>query len=112
MSARAFIGLVVGLALALWLATTPVGAMFGFFVGIAIAFFIAPVVLLSGLPGEAWTPALWVLGGLHFVGVLYYAVRGRLAWSRGDRNDARRRWSIALTPIVLWSNDALQQAWP
>jgi hypothetical protein len=117
MSIRAFLIVVIGWVVVLGLSTTPVGAVAGFFVGVAIAFFVAPVVLLSGLDQAAWMPVLWVLIGLYAALVLYHAGRGVIDWRAGRRDAARRRWAIALSlvalvPAVLWSGEALQRAWP
>lgn len=117
MSIRVFLIVVIGWVVVLGLATTPIGAVPGFFVGVAIAFFVAPVVLLSGLDQAAWMPALWGLVGLYAALVLYHAGRGVIDWRAGRRDAARRRWAIALSlmalvPAVLWSGEALQRAWP
>lgn len=117
MSSRKFLIVLIAWVIVLGLAPTPVGAVAGFFVGVAIAFFVAPVVLLSGVDQAAWMPVLWVLIGLYAALVLYQAGRGAIDWWAGRPDAARRRWAIALSlaaavPALLWSGEALQRAWP
>lgn len=117
MSLRSFAVLVLVWAVAIWLATTPVGAMLGFLGGITVAFFIAPVVLLLNVP-ESWLwPAAWALAAAYALLVLVLALRGALSWARGEAA-AARGWfagaiSLAATAAVLkLSADALVAAWP
>jgi hypothetical protein len=48
----------------MWAANGPIGAMIGFFEGIAVAFFVVPFVMLLHVP-EGW---VWAGRGLCSVG--------------------------------------------
>jgi len=117
MSTRAFVIICIAWAIAIWLATTPLGAMLGFMEGITVAFFVAPIVLILKVP-ESWLwPLVWGLAAAYGTAVLVPAIRGAIAWSRGDAAAARGAFAgaISLAAIALilkLSMDSLDAAWP
>jgi hypothetical protein len=120
MSNRALLIVIIVCAIVLYLATTGAGAAIGFFIGIALAFFVAPIVFgaiyLFKLPDSA---AQMILTGLmiaYGVAVFLVAARSVLALTRADAGAARRHCAIAIIMAtiagVFWlSNGALQAAW-
>jgi hypothetical protein len=120
MSNRGLLIVAIVCAVAVWLATTGVGAVIGFFIGIVIAFFVAPLVFgtvyLFKLPESAAQTILNGLMAAYGAVVLLVALRGVLALMRGDAGTARRHWALAIVlatlAAVFWfSNGALQAAW-
>ena len=124
MSQRAFITLLILLALLVALSAAPFpGAMIGFFFGIAVAFFIAgPAMLIgnalenAGMPVSS-TAALWVLGGLYALLVLAAAIQiwRRLRQQNPDEARSaglRLALLVVLPSMALLSLNAMQNAWP
>lgn len=116
MSTRKFIIIAALWAVALLLSATPLGAIVGFFEGIAVAFFVAPLIFLLHVPQSWLTSAVWALGAAYAVWVLVLAVRGLRAWLRGDANGARGWWAgaislVAIAGVLQLSADALVAAW-
>jgi len=123
-SQRAFVALLILLAVLVALSATPFpGAMIGFLFGIAIAFFVAgPAMLIgkalehAGIPisGQA---ALWMLGGLYAVLILAAAFQIWRRLQRQDPDQARsagvRLALLVALPAMAWlSVNAMQNAWP
>ncbi|TPN76165.1 hypothetical protein FJ987_28850 [Mesorhizobium sp. CU2] len=123
-SQRAFIALLVLLAVLVALSATPFpGALIGFLFGITIAFFVAgPVMLIGKLLENAGVPvsgeaALWMLGGLYALLVVFAAFQ---IWRRLQRQEPDQARSaglrlallIALPSIAWLSVNAMQDAWP
>ena len=124
MSQRAFIVLLVLLAVLVALSATPFpGALIGFFFGIAIAFFVAgPAMLLgkalenAGVPVSG-TTVLWVLGGLYVLLILAAAFQAWRRLTQQRPNEARsaglRLALLIALPSIAWlSVNAMQRAWP
>lgn len=124
MGQRAFITLLILLALFVALSATPFpGAMIGFFFGIAVAFFIAgPTMLIgqalekAGMPVSG-TAVLWALGGLY--GLLVLAAAFQIWRLLQQQNpDAARSAGLRLAllialPSIAWlSVNAMKNAWP
>lgn len=117
MGKRGFILVVIGLALLLLAAKSPLGGIMGFFAGIAIAFFIAGPAMLAGLGQDGFTTIATGLaiawGGL----VLLFAALALRELLAGKPDGARGRAATALVliavPLALWwSNQTLQEMWP
>lgn|GEM_PF-2959363 len=124
MSQRAFIVLIILLAVLVALSATPFpGAMIGFLFGIAVAFFIAgPAMLIgkqleqAGMPVSG-TATLWVLGGLYALLLLAAAFRIWRRLRQQDPDQARsagmRLALLIALPCIAWlSVNAMQDAWP
>jgi hypothetical protein len=117
MSTRRFVILLVGLALLLLAAKSPLGGIAGFFAGVAIAFFVAGPAMLLGATQDTMTTiliALAVAWGAWVVVVGVQALRLVLA---GDAAAARGKGAAALMmvaiPLALWiSAQTLQEMWP
>lgn len=113
---------IAGLVGLLLLATSPLGAMLGFFLAVTVAFFVAPALWMVATAlgtdlNTILTPTLVTLGVLYgawalaVVGMLVAAIR------RGDMHMARMHIAtlatIAAMPLILWlSSEALVDAWP
>ena len=117
MSIRRFVILLALWGIVLLLAASPVGAILGFFVGITIAFFVAPLIFLLHVP-ETMIPTIgWTLLGVYGALILFLLLRGVLIWLRGDHAEARLVWfwAISLAAIAMTlklSSDSLVAAWP
>ena len=124
MGQRAFIILLILLAVLVGLSATHfLGAMIGFFFGIAVAFFIAgPAMLIgqalekAGMPVSG-TTALWTLGGLYGLLILLAAFQTWRRVQRGDMDEARasglRMALLVALPLIAWlSVNAMKDAWP
>jgi len=120
MSVRGLVIVVVLCGIAVGLATTGIGAVFGFFLGIAVAFFVAPLVFgalyVFNLPQSAGQTILNGLMAAYGAGVLLVVGLGVLALMRGEAGAARRHWAIAivlatLAAVFYLSSGALQAAW-
>lgn len=122
MSQRAFIALLVLLAVLVALSATRFpGGMIGFFFGIALAFFIAgPAMLIGkqleqvGISGET---ALWMLGGFYALLMLAAAFQIWRCLRRDEAGEARvagvRLALLVTLPSMAWlSLNAMQNAWP
>lgn len=124
MGQRAFITLLVLLAVLVALSATPFpGAMIGFLFGVAIAFFIAGPVMLIGKVLEnngmaiSGQTALWMLGGFYALFVLFAVLQ---IWRRLQSGEADQARSVGLRlallvalPSMAWlSLNAMQDAWP
>ncbi|MDX8459411.1 hypothetical protein [Mesorhizobium humile] len=124
MSQRAFITLLILLAVLVALSATPFpGAMIGFLFGVAIAFFIAGPAMLVGkvlenngiaISGET---ALWVLAGFYALLILFAAFQIWRRLQRQDPDQARsagmRLALLVALPAMAWlSVNAMQEAWP
>ena len=122
MSQRAFIALLVLLAVLVALSATPFpGAMIGFFFGIALAFFIAGPAMLIGKQleqaGISNQAALWLLAGFYVLLMLAAAFQ---IWRRLRRDEAGQARSagvrlallVALPSMAWLSLNAMQNAWP
>ena len=124
MSARAFkIALALLAVLVLLSSTTFLGTMLGFFFGIAVAFFIAPLTfLLEAIARAAGTPIafhriVYGLAALYGLAVLFAACQAYRASAQSDaaafRLTAMRAILLAALPLVAWlSSRALIRAWP
>ncbi|TIV24362.1 MAG: hypothetical protein E5V86_25310 [Mesorhizobium sp.] len=124
MSQRAFITLLVLLAVLVALSATPfAGAMIGFLFGVAITFFVAGPVMLIGKVLDnngiaiSGRTALWVLGGFYALLILVAAFQ---IWRRLQRQEPDHARSAGLRlallvalPAMAWlSLNAMQEAWP
>jgi predicted permease len=124
MSQRAFITLLILLAVLVALSATPFpGAMIGFLFGIAIAFFVAgPAMLVDkvlenngiAISGET---ALWVLAGFYALLILFAAFQIWRRLQRQEPDQARsagmRLALLVALPAMAWlSVNAMQEAWP
>jgi heme/copper-type cytochrome/quinol oxidase subunit 4 len=122
MEQRAFkltIAALVGLTL---VSASPMGAMIGFMLGIAVAFFAVPVLWMvaSALGSDLETIMVPALITVALIGIVFSAVMiARLAAaSRAGDAAAVRQYLAVLTAIVLipasmWlSSQALVDAWP
>src|SRR5690349_19963474 len=122
MSQRAFITLLILLAVLVALSATPFpGAMIGFLFGIAIAFFVAGPAMLVGkvlesngitISGET---ALWVLAGFYALLILFAAFQIWRRLQRQDPDQARsagmRLALLVALPAMAWlSVNAMQEA--
>ena len=100
MSGRALLIVTIVCAVAIGLAATPLGVVIGFFTGIAMAFFVAPVmfgtIYLFKLPESAGQAILNGFAVAYGVVVLLIALWGLLAWMRGDAALACGRWARAI----------------
>lgn len=124
MTQRAFITLLILLAIAVALSATAFpGAMIGFFFGIGVAFFVAvPVAAIGKGLEQAGIPVtgkqlFWTLAGLYALLVLGAAMRAWLLLRRHDLNAARlaglRLALLLALPLMAWlSTNAMMRAWP
>jgi len=123
-SQRAFVILLILLAVVVALsATSFLGAMLGFLVGITFAFFIAiPGAAIGDALHRAGIPAtgehlLWAAGGLYAVFILLAAIQlwRRILQRDGDaaRSAGLRLAVLLALPLIAWlSLNAMQRSWP
>lgn len=118
MSQRAFLIRMAVIGALILLAASSVGAIFGFFIAIAIAFFLAPLAwainLATGIPFETVATAV---GVIYALAALAVGVTAALLWRAGDFDRARRvasRFAILIAlPLIGWlSMNAMMRAWP
>jgi hypothetical protein len=124
MSERAFRFWLVAIGVAGFLSALPFpGAMMGFFVGVAIAFFVAGplMLLLAALERSGVTislpTVLYGAAGLYAAATLVALWLAFKAWSGEDRFVARLKAMraillIALPLIAYLASQALVDAWP
>lgn len=113
---------IAGLVGLLLLATSPLGAMMGFLLGVMVAFFLAPALwmLATALGTDLNTvmqPALTTLGVLYGAWALAVVAMLVAALRSSDMNRARLHAAtlafIVAAPLTLWlSAEALVDAWP
>ena len=94
---RGLLIVVIVWAVLLWLATTPLGAIVGFFEGITVAFFVAPLIYLLHVPEAALGLIFWSLLGVWEAWALVMAGVGVFSWRSGDKLGARGTWAFALS---------------
>lgn len=127
MSVRRFVVIVMAWAVVLGLATTGLGAILGFFVGVAIAMFggglgvmvqkLAPLLGFDLDWSETGMVLAWGIGALLAVLAAWTLAIGLAKWMRGDMNAARAQFAAGLSvvafPLACWlSVGALVRAWP
>lgn len=117
MSTRAFLIVAALWAVALWLATTFVGALLGFAEAITVAFFVGPLLTLAHVP-ETWVPLLgWGLLAAYALWVLTLAGIGLREALRHNGAAARGWWAgamslMAIVGVLKISADAMVAGWP
>jgi len=104
-------------SIALWtaillLSTTQLGAIIGFFELVAIAFFIAPIVRMTGAMGsEVLKPhphlPLYIalaIAALVTIFALFGVMKARISFKAGDTTGARGEFARAYrTAVIPWS---------
>jgi len=113
---------IAGLVGLLLLATSPLGAMMGFLLGVTVAFFVAPFLwMLAGALGTdlntIMQPTMITLGVLYGAWALAVVAMLVAALRSSDMNRARLHAAtlafIVAAPLTLWlSAEALVDAWP
>jgi len=123
MSAASFKYGTIVLAVLVALSATPVGAIFGFFLGLVVAFFIAPVVLTLGSksPGvpSPFDPnnIMMFIGALYVTYIVWTAYKAWDLWSQNLPDQARsvafRALALIALALAAWlSSKSLMKAWP
>jgi hypothetical protein len=124
MSARAFSLSIAGLVALLLAASAPFpGALIGFFLGIAVAFFVAPFSFLGAKAltsigiAASYKDVAMALIAAYVLLALVAAWRAWRSWSRDGAETARlltlHALILAFLPAIAWlSSQALVRAWP